>query len=137
MRRRRTLAAVERALFSLITGHGASALAPDVSMLVEGDARAGAAERLQVYAHMYQARLVEALEAQYPRLARRLGGEVFAGVVAAYTADHPSRHPSLRLLGQVLPTWLAQAGVAAGFSRSLPSWSGPAPTSSTSATNRS
>jgi hypothetical protein len=111
----RDLRAVQGALFALITGHGAPGGTPDVETLIVGNARAGARERLQVYAHMYQARLVEALEAQFPRLARRLGGEAFAAVVSAYAADHPSHHPSLRFLGRDLPGWLARAGVAQGL----------------------
>ncbi len=101
-----SLASVETALFSLITGHGAPATVPDASALVLGDARASADERLHVYTHMYQARLVEALEAQFTRLARRLGCGGFDAVVARYVTDHPSRNPSLRLLGQHLPAWL-------------------------------
>jgi hypothetical protein len=102
------LAATQSALFSLITGHGARAIAPEAATLVAGDGRASAEERVHVYAHMYRARLVEALEAQYPRVARRLGCEGFAALVADYTDAHPSRHPSLRFLGQHLAAWLEE-----------------------------
>jgi hypothetical protein len=101
-----SLAATQSALFSLITGHGARAIAPEAATLVAGDARASAAERVHVYAHMYRARLVEALEAQYPRVASRLGCDAFAALAADYTDAHPSRHPSLRFLGQHLAAWL-------------------------------
>jgi hypothetical protein len=56
---------------------------------------------------MYGARLVEALESQYPRLARLLGADAFADLTGDYVADRPSRHPSLRELGRALPDWLA------------------------------
>jgi hypothetical protein len=98
------LAPTQTALLSFI--RGASGAAP--SGLVLGDARASADERLHVYAHMYRARLVEALEAVYPRLARCLGHEAFEEVVLEYVGDHPSRNPSLRFLGAALPEWLEQ-----------------------------
>jgi len=101
-----SLRATYDALLAQITGGHGSAR-PDVSTLVTGDPRASAAERIHVYQHMYQARLVEALQAQFPRLSRWLGADAFAEVVAAYVADEPSRHPSLRFLGQRLPGWLA------------------------------
>ena len=75
--------------------------------MIRGDARASAEERLAVYSFMYRSRLVEALESQFPRLARLLGAEAFAALTADYVADRPSRHPSLRELGRALPGWLA------------------------------
>ena len=66
--------------------------------------RRGAARRSIRF--MYGSRLVEALESQFPRLARLLGAEAFADLTADYVADQPSRHPSLRELGRALPGWL-------------------------------
>jgi hypothetical protein len=86
--------------------HGAPALS-DATDLVTSDVRASAAERLHVYQHMYRARLVEALEAQFPRLSRWLGADAFADVAAAYVTAEPSRHPSLRFIGRRFPDWLA------------------------------
>ncbi|HEX3901630.1 MAG TPA: DNA-binding domain-containing protein [Polyangia bacterium] len=102
------LASVQAALLSWITGQGLGAPAVDPPSLIHSDARAGADERLAVYAHMYRARLVEALESQFPRLARLVGAEAFADLTADYVADAPSRHPSLRELGRALPLWLAE-----------------------------
>jgi hypothetical protein len=98
------LASAQTTLLSFI--NGASVETPFA--LVLGDERASAGERLHVYAHMYRARLVEALEAVYPRLARHLGQEAFEEVVLGYVSDHPSRNPSLRFLGAQLPEWLEQ-----------------------------
>lgn len=105
------LAEVQAALLSYITGLPApggagGAPLPDVADLIEGDERAEARERLAVYAYMYGARLREALESQFPRLARLVGAARFADIAAAYAADHPSRDPSLRSLGARLPEWL-------------------------------
>ncbi len=100
-------AAYDALLAQITRGHGDGAALADVSTLVTGDERANAAERIHVYQHMYRARIVEALEAQYPRLARWLGADAFGEVVAAYVADEPSRHPSLRFIGRRFPDWLA------------------------------
>jgi hypothetical protein len=77
-----------------------------VEALVVGDERASAEERLGVYQFMYRARVAEALESQFPHLARHLGGEPFAELASAYIADQPSTRPSLRFIGEALPGWL-------------------------------
>src|SRR5262245_3186856 len=93
----RALVERQAAVLAFITGRDAKSDdgGADAIAFVVGDARAGAEARLAVYAHMYRARIVEALESQFPRLARLLGGEGFAELAAAYVASEPSRHPSL------------------------------------------
>jgi hypothetical protein len=103
---RPSLASVQAALLSRVTGQVLGGPAADATSLVRGDARASAEERLAVYSFMYGARLVEALESQFPRLGRLLGAEAFAELTTDYVADRPSRHPSLRELGRALPGWL-------------------------------
>ena len=110
---RASLASVQAALLSRITGQELGAPAFEPASLIRGDARATAEERLAVYAFMYGSRLVEALESQFPRLARLLGADAFGDLTADYAADHPSRHPSLRELGRALPGWLAAKRPAA------------------------
>lgn len=117
---RPTLAAAQSALLAFVTGAPiGDALAPD--LLVAGDGRATAGERIAIYAHMYRARLAEALATQFPRLALALGPASFGRLAASYAGDHPSRHPSLRYLGQYLPAWMAANGeggvVDAGLAR--------------------
>lgn len=92
---------------ALITGRDGGLVVPDASTLIVSDARASADERLHVYAHMYRARIVEALESQFPRLAKLLGADDFAELAAAYISDEPSRHASLRYVGERLADWLA------------------------------
>jgi hypothetical protein len=104
---RPSLASVQAAVLSRITGQEVGLTAFDAATLIRGDARASAEERLAVYSFMYGSRFVEALESQFPRLAHLVGGEAFAELTAAYLAEHPSRHPSLRELGRALPGWLA------------------------------
>jgi hypothetical protein len=96
------LASMQAALFEDISS--GTAVAPET--FVVGDARATAGERLNIYAYMYRARLLEALEATYPRLARVLGHAGFEKIAHAYVADNPSRNPSLRFLGAKLPDWV-------------------------------
>jgi hypothetical protein len=108
---------------SLITSQRADARAPKPADLVVGDERASAAERLEVYRHMYRARLTEALESQFPRLAALLGTG-FAELATAFVDDEPSIHPSLRELGRPLPAWLAarRPGVSALASLAQLEW---------------
>src|SRR6185369_7300936 len=101
------LATLQAALLSRITGLALGGAAFEAGVSIRGDARVSAEERLAVYSFMYRARLLEALESQFPRLARLSGAEAFADLTAAYLADRPSRHPSLRELGRALPGWLA------------------------------
>jgi len=104
---RPSLAAVQAALLSRITGQELGAPAWGTTSLIRGDARASAEERLAIYSFMYGSRFVEALESQFPRLARLVGADAFADLTASFAAARPSRHPSLRELGRALPAWLA------------------------------
>lgn len=97
---------VQAELFAAITGLAVGDPARAAAHVV-GDARASAQERLQVYATMYRLRVVEALESQFPRVARVMGAQPFAAAAVAFVADTPSRHPSLRELGRGFPAWLA------------------------------
>jgi len=110
---RRLLPAGQTALLAMITEPASHPFTPAADTLVVSDARASADERVQVYAYMYRARLAEALASQFPRLARLLGAEAFAELTFAYVTDHPSRNPSLRLIGAALPEWLEQRRGAA------------------------
>jgi hypothetical protein len=109
----RPLAELERELLRAITGahDHAGATAVDVPVLdeIRGDARLSAVGRLDVYARMYCARLVDALREDYPRLAALLGVEAFGDVAHAYVEVHPSTHPSLRWFGRHVADFLARA----------------------------
>ncbi len=105
---REALGDQQAALFARITGLPVGDAA-GAAALVTGDARASAEERLQVYATMYRLRVAEALESQFPRVARALGPEEFGRASFAFVSDVPSRHPSLRELGREFPAWLARA----------------------------
>jgi hypothetical protein len=71
-----------------------------------------------VYAFMYRARLAEALESQYPRLAKVLGAEAFFELCGAYVDAYPSTHWSLRFLGARFADWFGHRfpdGILAGL----------------------
>lgn len=76
--------------------------------LVVGDQRRDAAGRLAEYSRMFQARLVEALGAHYPKLRQALGDDAFDEMASAYLMDHPSRAPSLRDFGGAVAPWLVE-----------------------------
>jgi hypothetical protein len=103
---RPSLASVQKAVMALITGRDVGLSDPGADALIASDARASADERMRVYAHMYRARIIEALESQFPRVAKLLGADAFGALAAAYIGDEPSRHPSLRHVGEHLPAWL-------------------------------
>jgi hypothetical protein len=74
--------------------------------LVRPSARLTALERLDIYRGMYEARLVGALEVDYPALLSALGPELFAELGELYLTVHPSRSYTLNRLGDHLPAFL-------------------------------
>lgn len=75
--------------------------------LVNGRGELAAAERLEIYADMYRARLVDVLREDFPRVLAILGDDVFAAVACRYLARCPSTHPSVRHVGRGFPDFLA------------------------------
>jgi hypothetical protein len=84
----------------------------DLDAVVRGDVRMSAVERLDVYANMYFYRILDALRADYERLAAALGEVEFHNLVTDYLVAHPPRHASLREVGDRLPAFLAASGFA-------------------------
>lgn len=74
---------------------------------IVGTARVPIATRLAVYTEAYGARLTEALEHNYPQLARLLGTQQFAAMARLYIRAHPSAHFSIRWFGAELATFLS------------------------------
>lgn len=83
--------------------------------LIVGDEKADAAERMNLYADSYVARLQEALETDYPGVWALLGDEEFPRMVRSYIQTHPSRYPSIRWFGQHLEDFLAATTPYADF----------------------
>ncbi len=65
-----------------------------------------ALERLGIYRGMYEARMREALEVDYPLLAGFLGPELWEQLVSLYIREYPSRSYTLNRLGDYLPLFL-------------------------------
>ncbi len=65
-----------------------------------------ALERLGIYRGMYEARMREALEVDYPLLAGFLGPELWEQLISLYIRQYPSRSYTLNRLGDYLPLFL-------------------------------
>ena len=65
-------------------------------------------ERLEIYAHMYYARLLEVMEVEYPTLRQILGPHAFAAACRRFVAKHPSRSRTLGSLSARFPDFLAR-----------------------------
>ena len=74
-----------------------------------------AAERLDIYANMYFYRLLDALKEDYPRLLEAIGAGRFHNLITDYLLRHPSKHPSLRFLGEALPAFAAAHPLASDY----------------------
>ena len=64
---------------------------------------------------MYAARLVDVLREDYARVAHVLGDARFGDVASAYLAALPSRHPSVRWIGDRFPAFAAGRPEAAAW----------------------
>lgn len=97
---------LQRAFFRAVTASSGGAAAHLLAD-IRGDDRLDAGARLDVYARMYSARLVDVLFEDYPRVTALLGPEEFARVARDFVTAHPSTHPSLRWFGRRFPDFLA------------------------------
>lgn len=79
----------------------------DVAGYVNSTAQAAAGARLAVYKKAYRIRLTEALESNFPMLAKLLGAEEFRMLADSYVEQHPSSHRSVRWYGDRLASFLA------------------------------
>lgn len=109
-----SLRELERLLFGLIrapdgvepalAARGLSAAA--LAAVVAGDDRLSPLGRVGIYADMYFLRLLDVLRGAFPKLVTALGDDLFAAVATDYLDACPSRHPSLRHLGDRLAAFL-------------------------------
>lgn len=80
---------------------------PGIERAVIGTAQVPVATRLEIYANAYRARLTEALENNYPQLAKLLGERQFGELALLCIGRHPSTHYSVRWFGERLSELLA------------------------------
>jgi hypothetical protein len=66
------------------------------------------AQRLEIYAHGYRVRLIDALDNTYPLLHRLLGDDDFMALGESFVAAHPSVHRSIRWYGRELAEYLSR-----------------------------
>lgn len=74
---------------------------------VKPSSRLSSAERVEIYADMYFARLADVLGEEYPVVRALAGHDEFNRLIRAYLRECPSRHWSLAGLGRKLPEFLA------------------------------
>ena len=103
MKATRTLAATQTWFFGQLQPGAKRGAGP-----VRGSGRLPARARVAVYADMYVARLIEALGAEFPRLAAALGPRRFEKLATAYFRAHPSTNPNIQHVGRALPKVLAR-----------------------------
>lgn len=65
-------------------------------------------ERLGIYRGMYEARMREALEVDYPLLSGFLGEELWEEFVSVYIREYPSRSYTLNRLGDFVPLFATE-----------------------------
>lgn len=75
-------------------------------------------ERLNIYAYMYYARLLEILTNEYPTTRQVLGDKVFERVCRRFVQRNPSKHRTLNLLSEKFPAFLGRS-LPPGNRRSL------------------
>jgi hypothetical protein len=88
---------------------------PALVQVVAGRGRLRPADRLDIYAQMYWARLHDVLREDFPRVAALLGPERFSTVVCAYLARNPSTNPSVRHVGRGFAEFLGASEEAPPF----------------------
>jgi hypothetical protein len=82
--------------------------ARDIESVILPSKNLSAEERLEIYAHMYYARLIEILVAEYPTTRKILGAEAFAAASRRFLQLHPSRSRTLNHLSEGFPDFLSR-----------------------------
>lgn len=78
-----------------------------LSQVLAPSSKQSSAQRLQIYADAYFARLLEVLTNEFPALQHAVGPELFAGFAAGYLQTYPSTSYTLSNLGANFPDYLA------------------------------
>ena len=79
---------------------------PALVRLVQGRGQLGPEARLDIYAQMYCARLLDILHEDFSRVAEILGDACFYEIARAYLRHYPSTNPSVRCLGAHFASFL-------------------------------
>lgn len=106
-----TLAQVQQFMQAALLGPGAVGATPhdllqQTHAHIASSARLSPAQHLAIYHRGYYARLLQCLQGQYKALCHALGTELFNDFAREYLREHPSRSPTLAVLGENFPAWL-------------------------------
>jgi len=82
---------------------------PALLAIIAGPPPLDSRERIDIYAEMYAARLIDALAETFAKTAELTGTERFQVLARAYIAASPSTHPSLRCVGAGFSALLAHS----------------------------
>jgi hypothetical protein len=82
--------------------------ARDLGRVVLPSKQLTSVERLEIYAHMYYARLLEVMQGEYPTTRQILGEHAFASACRRFVAKNPSRTRTLNSLSAKFPDFLAR-----------------------------
>jgi hypothetical protein len=93
---------------------GAEPAAIDPALLasIRGRGALDPVHRLEIYADMYRARLVDVLREDFPRVLAILGDQEFGALAERYLVRHPSTHPSVRHVGHRFADFVAREASA-------------------------
>ena len=80
----------------------------DLESIVLPSRQLTSSERLGIYAHMYYARLIEVMEAEYPTVRQILGPHEFSLACRRFVAKYPSHSRTLNSLSGKFPDFLAR-----------------------------
>src|ERR1700687_657918 len=98
------LAETQALFFKLVTGQHSPGQGVCYAPF-SGSAELPAEQRVEIYANMYRWRLVDAIRADFPKLAQLLDEE-FLPVCSEYLRDYPSDNPDIGKIGRCLPQFL-------------------------------
>jgi hypothetical protein len=91
-----------------------------IESLIRSDATLDAVARLEIYANAYFHRIHAVLRDDFSALEGALGADLFRDLVTSYLLVLPSRHASLRYVGDRLPDFIASHDAAAGIRERAP-----------------
>ena len=104
-----SLRELQRAFFRALETGAADVTQPEAALVavIDGRGTLDPTARVDVYAQMYWMRIADTLLEDFPRVAALVGDDAFHGLARAYLAATPSRHPSLRHVGDRFAEFLA------------------------------
>jgi len=80
----------------------------DIEAVIAPSSKQTSAERIDVYAHGYWARLLDCLREDYPTLRSALGDDAFDAFAVGYLQTYPSQSYTLGKLGARFPQYLEE-----------------------------